>query len=337
VQAVIEEDKKMKATLVGPYPRIGSECGDKLRKELNRSYEGSDNAELVQSLMKDLTREVVKEMVSVGIDLPNCGLINVHDELTWPLEHADGVEFGGMKKIFHTNTHFREAIVNDKIRRKESLLGDLFGTALEVHPTVKVEFPGPYTMAKHSVLGKDSPYRSLEDLAEAYAKLFREELSELKGVSLVQFNEPSIIAVGTRSENRSMVPELYRKMLNGLNLPVALWTFYGKYSRELVDMLLSLPVDVIGFDFVWDPNIDDLLSKTSHGKGIGIGLIDSGDRGYVQFEALDQILDRLAKLKGHVNLDESFLSSNATLEHLPRDHARRKAALIGEATRRINQ
>jgi len=327
----------MKATLVGPYPRIGSECGDKLRKELNRSYEGSDNAELLQFLMKDLTREVVKEMVSAGIDLPNCGLINVHDELTWPLEYVEGVEFGGMKKIFHTNTHFKEAIVNDKIRRKESLLGDLFGTALEVHSTVKIEFPGPYTMAKHSVLGKNSPYRSLEDLAEAYAKLFREELSGLKGVSLVQFNEPSIIAVGTRSENRSMVPELYRKMLNGLNLPVAVWTFYGKYSRELVDMLLSLPVGVIGFDFVWDSNIDDLLSKTSHGKRIGIGLIDSGDRGYVQFEPLDQILDRLAKLKGHVNLDESFLSSNATLEHLPRDYARRKAALIGEATRRTNQ
>jgi len=327
----------LKSTVVGPYPRVGSECGDRLRRELNRLYEGTGDEELVRSLRNDLTREVVREMVAAGIDLPNHGLIDVHDELTWPLEHLDGATFGGMKKIFHTNVHYRQAIVDSEVRRKQSLIGNLYRSALEVHPSVKVEFPGPFTMAKHSVLGKGSPYRDLNDLAEAYARLFREELSGLKNAPLVQFNEPSMIAPRTQIEEISIVTELYSRMLNGLDVSVAVWTFYGKYSPKALQTLLSLPVDVVGLDFVWDTDVDALLRKSSHDKGIGIGLIDSGDRGHIQFEDPSHVLERLSKLKGYVNFERSFLSCNATLEHLPRDYARRKVALIGEIARRIDR
>jgi methionine synthase II (cobalamin-independent) len=115
----------LKSTVVGPYPRVGSKCGDLLRKEINKLYEGTGDAERVGSLKVDLTKEVVQEMVSAGIEVPNYGLIDVHDELTWPLEHVAGVELGGMKKIFHTNTHYKEAVVTGEIRRKHSLLSDL--------------------------------------------------------------------------------------------------------------------------------------------------------------------------------------------------------------------
>ncbi|MFH0848790.1 MAG: hypothetical protein V1857_04750 [archaeon] len=326
----------MKSTQIGPYPRIGSECGDRLRRELNKLYEGDGNAELGQSLMRDLTREVVGEMVSSGISLPNDGLIDVHDELTWPLEHVGGVEFGGMKKIFHTNTHYREAIVNGKVKRRESLLSSLYRIALETHPAIKVEFPGPYTMAKHSVLGKNSPYRSLDELAEAYAGLFREELLNLKEVPLVQFNEPSLIARQERVDT-NMIRELYSKLSSGLNVPVAVWTYYGKYTPEILNMLFSLPVDLVGLDFVWNPELDEQLKNMSLNKEIGIGLIDSGDQGYIHLEDPGEILERLKRLQSQVDLSHSFLSSNATLEHLPREYARKKASLIGEVVRRVNR
>ena len=327
----------MKSTVVGPYPRVGSKSGDSLRKELNKLYEGTGDKERVRALGKDLTEEIVREMISAGIEMPNYGLVDVHDELTWPLEHVHGVEFGGMKKIFHTNTHYKEAIIVDKIKRKQSLLSDLYRAALEVHPTVKVEFPGPYTMAKHSVLGKGSPYTSLDELAEAYAKLFREELSTLKDAPLVQFNEPSAIAPGTGAEKIRMLPKLYSSMLSGLGLPTAVWTFYGKYSPETLKILLSLPVNVIGLDFVWDPEVATLLRKLSENRGIGIGVIDSGDQGRIHIEDSKNVLAKLSSLEGHVDLDKSFLSCNASLEHLPRDYARKKVALIGEVTRRMNK
>jgi len=328
----------LKSTLVGPYPRVGSECGDKLRRELNRLYEGNGDPELVRSLRKDLTEEVVHEMAAAGISLPNSGLIDVHDELTWPLEYADGVRFGGMKKIFHTNVHYRQALVDSEVRRKKPLVGDLYKAALNVHPAVKVEFPGPFTMAKHSVLGKGSPYSDLKDLAEAYARLFREELSSLKDAPLVQFNEPSLIAPGAKIEYMGIVPELYSKMLSGLDIPVAVWTFYGKYSPKALEMLLSLPVEVVGLDFAWDTELDAQLRRgLSRDKGIGIGVIDSGDRGYIQLEDPTRVLERVSRMRGYVDLEKSFLSCNATLEHLPRDYARRKAALIGEIAKRISE
>ncbi len=331
------EEMNLKSTVVGPYPRVGSKRGDALRKELNKAYEGTGDAQLVQSLRKDLTREIIQEMVTAGIDLPNCGLVEVHDELTWPLENVDGVQFGGMKKVFHTNTHYREAIVTNRISRKRRLLSDLYEVASEVHPTIKVEFPGPCTMAKHSLLGKGSPYRNLRELAEAYASLYREELAELKGTPLVQFNEPSVVAPRATSEDVEMLSELYSKMLRGVNIPVAVWTYYGKYSSRLLDALFSLPVDVVGLDFVWDPQVATLLEKKPCDKGIGIGLIDSGDQGLIRMEDSKKVGGALSMLKSHVNFEKSFLSSNATLEHLPRDHARRKLALIGEEVRRMNR
>jgi len=335
--ATASEEMNLKSTVVGPYPRVGSGCGDALRKELNKVYEGTGDAQLVQSLRKDLTREIIQEMVVAGIDLPNYGLVDVHDELTWPLEHVDGVQFGGMKKIFHTNTHYREAIVTNRISRKRRLLSDLYETAKEVHPTIKAEFPGPYTMAKHSLLGRGSPYRSLRELAEAYASLYREELAELKGTPLVQFNEPSVVSPRITSEDLEMLSGLYSRMLQGLTIPVAVWTYYGKYSSKLLEVLFSLPVDVVGLDFVWDPQIAALLAKKPYDKGIGIGLIDSGDQGHIQMEDLKKVEGILSMLKSHISLEKSFLSSNASLEHLPRDHARRKLALIGEGARRMNR
>jgi methionine synthase II (cobalamin-independent) len=327
----------LKSTVVGPYPRVGSKCGDSLRKEINKLYEGTGDAERVGSLKVDLTREVVQEMVSAGIEVPNYGLVDVHDELTWPLEHVAGIELRGMKKIFHTNTHYKEAVVTGEIRRKHSLLSDLYNTALQVTPNVKVEFPGPYTMARHSILGKGSPYKNLNELAEAYSRLYREELSKLKGFPFVQFNEPSVVSPGTKVENVRIMQDMYSNMLNGLNVSAAVWTFYGKCPSEVLEILFSLPVDVVGLDLVWDPGVADLIRNHSKEKGIGFGVIDSGDQGRIQMEDQERIVERLSSLRGHVNFDKSFISCNATLEHLPRDYAKRKAALIGEVTRRMNK
>jgi methionine synthase II (cobalamin-independent) len=126
-------------------------------------------------------------------------------------------------------------------------------------------------------------------------------------------------------------------MLSGLDVPTAVWTFYGKYSPEVLEILLSLPVNVVGLDFVWDPEVATLLRKMSKSRGIGIGMIDSGDQGRIQIEESQKVLAKLSSMEGYVDLDKSFLSCNASLEHLPRDYARKKVALIGEVTRRMNK
>lgn len=325
----------MRSTVIGPYPRVSSEYGDALRRALNASP-GNIDVHRIEGLQAYLTQEVVREMAASGIDVPNCGLIGVHDELTWPLEHVEGVAFGGMKKIFHTNTHYREPVVHGEVARREPLVSSLYRAAAATHPAVKLEFPGPYTMAQHSVLSDGSPYKTLAELARAYARVLREELSGLGHVPLVQFNEPSIVAYGRDHGDVHTIPELYETMLAGTRIPAVVWTSYGRYSPDTLEMLLSLPVDAVGLDFVWDPSVKELLSRRPTDKGIGIGIIDSGDRGYIGLENADSTARQVKALGDYVDLSSSFLSTNATLEHLPRDRARQKVALIGEVTRRVN-
>ncbi|MBI2451536.1 hypothetical protein HYV50_00490 [Candidatus Pacearchaeota archaeon] len=330
----------MRATITGPYPRVGSEIGDELRKEQNRVYSGHGSLERVRELQEKLTREIVSEIVLAGIDLPNSGLIDVHDELTWPLEFAYGVEFGGMKKIFHTNMHYREVLVGENISKKGSIANGLFNIAFEVSQNVKLELPGPYTMARHSVLVSERRFSNLIDLAREYAGLYRQELIEIEregnSFSIVQFNEPSIVAFGRSKEEIDKLPEIYSKMLDGLNLGSAVCTYYGKYDDKTLDILLSLPVGTVGLDFVWDPEVEKIIKRKDIEKGIGFGLVDSGDRGYIAMENVSNLLDRLRSFRGYVDFSKSYISSNATLEHLPRNIAREKIKLIGETVRRFN-
>lgn len=326
----------MKSTVVGPYPRVGSEYGSRLRKELNRFYRGEGDEKLIGQLKEDLTREVLQEMVSAGIDLPHYGLTDVHDELTWPLE-VEGIDFGGMKKTFHTNIHYREAVVNGEVKRLKRIVSPLHDVAAREHPNTKIEVPGPYTMAKHSVLDEDAPYKNLKNLAIDYAILLSTELSEFEDVPLIQFDEPSIIAYGKDHGDMGIVPELYQEMLRNVKVPTAVWTFYGFYSPDSLKPLFSLPVDVVGLDFVWDPNVADLLQVLPYDKGIGIGIIDSGDRGYIGLENKDEVIEKVRKLKGLMDLDKSYISNNAALEHLPRDVARQKLVLIGEIARGVSE
>ena len=320
----------MRTTIIGPYPRVGSANGDALRKEMNNFYRGKGDKDAIERLKRDLTVEVVEEMTDAGITTPHYGMIDVHDELTWPLESFEGIEFSGMKKVFHTNTHYREPIVNYKVSRMRPILSNLHKTAMQLCP-MKIEVPGPYTMAKHSVLGSDSPYKNKHELALDYADIYSEEFSKVDA-PLIQFNEPSMIAFGRKHDDIETMHDIYRKMAS-FESPTSVCTYYGKYTPKIVNTLMNLPVDIVGIDIAWDPDVKDMLSKTH--KGINIGLIDSGDRGFMRIENPDDIMKTLKELEKKVDLEHCYLSTNASLEHLPREYARKKVELIGEIGRRL--
>ncbi len=330
----------MESTIIGPYPRVDSEIADELRKEKKKTCK---NLRLISTLEENLTREVVSEMVSSGIDLPNYGFVDVHDEITWPLESFDGVNInsGQMRKIFYGhNTHYRVGIVNGEIRRKKPVASHLFKRALEVYPRIKLELTGPYTLAKHSILDPDGIYKSVKDLAQAYARLLKEEILSLQNsheIPLIQFNEPSILASPSHdNSDRFVVRDIYHSMLDGIKIPAALWTFYGKYDDESLELLFSLPVSAVGTDFAWDPGVRNLLKRNSCDKGIGFGVVDSIDRNEFRVQTLDEIISAVKSLDGYVDFNKSYISCNATLKHLDREEARKRLKLISEGARRFD-
>lgn len=323
----------MRTTITGPYPRIGSELGDLLRKELNKKNKDSGK---VSGLQADLTKEIIQELVSAGIELPNYGLVDVHDELTWPFEFADGIEFGGMKKIFKKNMHYKEPKVKSGIHAKPANLA-LYKLACQTYPDIKLELPGPYTLARHSVIGKDAPYLGLEYLTQECARVLRRIIDSVCPVTMVQFNEPSIIADEKPPASLDSLPQIYSRMLEGLNIPTAVWTFYGRYTQNTLELLFTLPVGVVGLDFVWHPEVAQMLKGRLVTQGIGFGIVDSCDRRCLHFENANELAEKIKRLEDFVDFDKSLVSSNATLRHLPRDYAHKKIEIISEVGRLVSK
>ena len=346
-RSFVGEGHLTRSTIVGAYPRIGSQHGDALRKELNSLYKGRGDPTLFKSLMNSLTRDIVHEMVSAGIDIPNYGLIDLHDEVTGHLEgKVEGISPDGIEKTFHTNIHFRRMQVIGEIKKTRSLVSDLYWEARNEHAETKIELTGPYTLGCHSILVGDCPYKNFQQLMKAYADLYREELMELKDVPWVQLDEPSIAAHGVSPRHVRMIRDAYRTMLEGVRIPIVVWTYYGKYSSGMLDLLLSLPnVKTVGLDFVWHPDVDQLLRKRLRSKptdkGIGFGIIDCGDRGHIVIEKVEKVAQKLTilknRLEGLFDFDSSFVSGNATFEHLPREIAQQKLRLTGEIAKRVSE
>lgn len=326
----------MRTTINGPYPRIGSELTQKLREETNAFYNGNSHPAVIQHLQNDVTRELVRELVTAGVDLPNDGLVYAPDELSWPLENAEGITFGGMHKTFHTNIIHRDIICTGDIKPKH-FISPLHATAVAESPHgVKLELPGPYTLACHTEIGKNTPYKNIEDLAHAYAEFYRGVLLSRKKEDTVQFNEPSIIAHEREHPHLEIIPELYHDMLHKVKTHTAVWTSGGHYTRQTIDLLFALPVETVGFDFVWDPNVGTLLRKISTDKNIGFGIVDSGDTGWGAPDDKTAIVKTLRAFAGYTYLSKALVAPNATLEHLQRSDARKKIKLLRDIADEVN-
>lgn len=326
----------MRTTINGPYTRIGSELTQKLRDETNAFYNGQSHPAIIQHLQNDVTKELVRELVTAGIDLPNDALVYANDELSWPLENVEGISFGGMHKTFHTNIIHRDITCTGKIEPKH-FVNALHATATAENPHgVKLELPGPYTLACHTELGKHAPYKNIEELAHAYAEFYRGVLLSRKKEDFVQFNEPSIIAHEREHPQLEIIPELYYDMLHEINAHTAVWTSSGHYTRQTIDILFSLPVDTVGFDFVWDPNVETLLKKISTDKNIGFGIVDSGDTGWCGADDKNAIVKTLRSFAGYTYLSKALVAPNATLEHLPRAYAQQKIKLLRQIADEVN-
>ena len=324
----------MRTTINGPYPRIGSELTQRLREELEAQYKGESHPTIIQHLQNDVTRELVQELVTAGIDIPNDTLVYANDELSWPLEEVEGITFGGMHKTFHTNIIHKDIICTGEIKPKHCI-NTLHSTAVAEH-YVKLELPGPYTLACHTEIGKNAPYKNIEEIAHAYAEFYHGALLSRKKEDFVQFNEPSIIAHKREHPHLEMLPELYQNLLHKVKAQTAVWTSSGHYTQQTIDILFSLPVDIVGFDFVWDPNVETLLKKISTDKNIGFGIVDSGDTGWCGADDKNAIVKTLRSFAGYTYLSKALVAPNATLEHLPRAYAQQKIKLLKQIKDEVN-
>src|SRR5207302_1949542 len=136
--------------------------------------------------------EIVKEQEDAGCDVVTDGLVGWYDLINRPSTNLDGVRSAGIVRWFDTNTYVRQPEIVGHVSGTFGLASDYAEASKATTKPLKAVIPGPYTLARHSILSNNG---DLTSLAASYADALAAELKDLAaaGATLVQIEEPSLL------------------------------------------------------------------------------------------------------------------------------------------------
>jgi 5-methyltetrahydropteroyltriglutamate--homocysteine methyltransferase len=191
---------------------------------------------------------------------------------------------------------------------------------------LKAVIPGPYTLARHSILTGNG---DLTSLAAAYADATAVELADLAaaGATLVQLEEPSLLRF---PDDAALVRNaLTRATKDRGDLRVSLVTYFGD-ATPIYGELLNMPVDMIGFDLTYGPKVADLIASQPPDTPVALGALDGRNTRPDDTAAVAAVVGRVAEALSARGIEELHLQSSCGLEFLPRDRAKRKLERMRE-------
>ena len=304
----------------GSYPRVGE---GRERQRLRRAYaqweKGVLSDEEWRKVQDSVVEEVIKEQIEAGLDLATDGQIRWYDPISHLAGKLEGVRIDGLLRFFDTNFYFRQPVIVGRVGRSAPLIQEEFRFAKAVSSKpVKPVLMGPYTLARSSILEVGS--RSLGELVLDFTHALSREVAALssEGAEVIQVDEPSILKYpadfGLFREALAVLVENKGPSI------LALYTYFGD-AAPLYEAFQGLPVEVLGFDFTYSPNLSRLIEEAGSEKILGLGLIDGRNTKMETKETIFPILERiLSKLKGPF----AYLNPSCGLEYLPRDKAYEK-------------
>lgn len=307
----------------GSYPRIGDEPRDqRLRKAYGRWERGEITAGGFETIQQSMVKAAIREQEEVGLDLVTDGQIRWYDPISHLAGKLEGVKINGLLRFFDTNFYFRQPVITEKLQWKGPWVQDEFAFAKKIaKKPVKPILTGPYTLAKLSIVQTDA-YPHLQDLVMVFTELMSREIEGLvrAGATMIQIDEPAII----RHPNdfailREAITALARKKANS---KLALYTYFGD-AAPLYDRLQGLPVEVLGLDFTYSPQLADRIGRDGSDKRLGLGFVDGRN---TRLETKEEVFKLLNKILPRLKGDVCYLNPSCGLEYLPRDKAYRKLA-----------
>jgi 5-methyltetrahydropteroyltriglutamate--homocysteine methyltransferase len=195
---------------------------------------------------------------------------------------------------------------------------------------VKAIIPGPYTLAVHS---NDKHYGNREKLALAFAAALRVEVEALEqaGCKHIQVNDPVIVFNKDQNEYQ-LFGNAITTILNGVNgAETGVYTWFGDCAG-ILDRMQTLPVDVIGLDFVAGRGNWDALKGVTFEKKLGAGIVDARN---TRLETPDQVADAIKRLGEFVPPERLYVNPSAGLEYVPRETAVEKLRIMVEGAKRV--
>lgn len=301
----------------GSYPRIGDRPEQQSHRQAYAKRErGEISDEEFERVQDEVTREVIEEQTKTGLDLITDGQVRWYDPISHIARKLDGCEIDGLLRFFDTNFYFRQPVIVGEVRWLEPVLRDEFIFAKKSSPSpVKPVLTGPYTLSKYSINRRDGDF---DQLLQEFTDVISLEVDGLvkAGAELIQIDEPAIL----KNQNEfDLLEAAIQKVASAKgNAKIALYTYFGD-AAPLYRKFIKLPVDVIGFDFTYSPNLPNTIARLGSEKDLGLGLVDGRN---TRLEKESELLTTLEKILPNIGSETVYLNPSCGLgEYLPRNIA----------------
>lgn len=326
----------MTATIVG-FPRIGENRELKFITEKYFKHEVTE--EELKERAKDLRQHDRKLLLDSGLTnftsnhfsfydqmLDAAFLFNVIPESIAELDLSDldkyfalargyqgkkgDVKAWPMKKWFNTNYHYivPQFTADTDVKLAGTKIFDEFVEAKEDGTITRPVLVGPFTLLQLSEFHGCVKEDFVGAFIEAYARIFK-QLEDL-GANWIQIDEPSLVKDLDERE-LALFKALYEPLLlQKGRLKVLAQTYFGDV-RDAYDVLLKLPFDGIGLDFVEGRKTLELVERGfDDGKVLFAGVVNGKN---IWRNNYQKTLDLLKKL----NVKNLVLTTSCSLLHVP--------------------
>lgn len=326
----------MTATIVG-FPRIGENRELKFITEKYFKHEATE--EELKERAKDLRQHDRKLLLDSGLTnftsnhfsfydqmLDAAFLFNVIPENIAELDLSDldkyfalargyqgkkgDVKAWPMRKWFNTNYHYivPQFTADTDVKLAGTKIFDEFVEAKEDGTITRPVLVGPFTLLQLSEFHGCVKEDFVGAFIEAYARIFK-QLEDL-GANWIQLDEPSLVKDLDEKE-LALFKALYEPLLlQKGKLKVLAQTYFGDV-RDAYDVLLKLPFDGIGLDFVEGRKTSELVERGfDDGKVLFAGVVNGKN---IWRNNYQKTLDLLKKL----NVKNLVLTTSCSLLHVP--------------------
>lgn len=326
----------MTATIVG-FPRIGENRELKFITEKYFKHEATE--EELKERAKDIRQHDRKLLLDSGLTnftsnhfsfydqmLDAAFLFNVIPENIAELDLSDldkyfalargyqgkkgDVKAWPMKKWFNTNYHYivPQFTADTDVKLAGTKIFDEFVEAKEDGTITRPVLVGPFTLLQLSEFHGCVKEDFVGAFIEAYANIFK-RLEDL-GANWIQLDEPSLVKDLDERE-LALFKALYEPLLlQKGKLKVLAQTYFGDV-RDAYDVLLKLPFNGIGLDFVEGRKTSELVERGfDEGKVLFAGIVNGKN---IWRNNYQKTLDLLKKL----NVKNLVLTTSCSLLHVP--------------------
>lgn len=316
---------KFKVSIVGSYPKPIS-----LGKAISRYRSNKISQDKLEEYISKQTQKFFELVKNVNADYTTDGMFRWDDVVDVTFSYLAGAEKGDLMRFYDNNFYYRRPVIRSRLEAKtreyvEHLQASKkLMSESKVSSRLKAVILGPLSYLQFS---EDKYYKDPVELMKDYVTETNKVIKEAeKVVDALEIHEPAVFDKGIKGDVLQKVPELYSTLFNGIRAEKHLITYFYVNSRRL-DLLFSLPVDVVGLDVIENKNKLGVIYKYFKGKKVFLGVLNTRN---TKLERPSTIVN-LARKAYEKGVEEVLIGNSAPMDFIPEIIAKRKINLLAKA------